>query len=408
MNAGKVVQGDCLEVLRAMSSDSVDAVVTDPPYELGFMGKKWDASGIAYHVELWAEVLRVLRPGGHLLAFGGTRTSHRMVCAIEDAGFEIRDELCWLYGQGFPKSLNVGKAIDDAAGAKREVVGPRVRVDGKRPGHSALGANATFRASADLSTLTVTAPATPEAAKWEGWGTALKPAHEPICLARKPLEGTVAANVQTHGTGALNVDGCRIEGRERTEYGLATAKRSQGSVYGAPSAAADFDASKGRWPANVTLDEEAAALLDAQSGELSSHDTTPGGNKAATQAGSSWFAGSETIRPPGRGDSGGASRFFYTAKPDSGERNEGLLRHEGERNHHPTVKPVSLMRWLVRLVTPPGGLILDPFAGSGTTGIAAQLEGFRFLGIEREADYVTLANQRLDAVDPLFRWAGGA
>ena len=331
----RLLHGDALDVLATLPAACVDAVVTDPPYELGFMGKHWDASGIAYRVELWRQVLRVLRPGGHLLAFGGTRTSHRMVCAIEDAGFEVRDSLVWMYGSGFPKSLNVGN----------------------------------------------------------GWGTALKPAHEPICLARKPLEGTVASNVQAHGTGVLNVDGCRIGMTDGDRAALhAKASKNPHDSYsdhvfglGMRTQHAKPPHASGRWPANVLLDAGAAALLDAQSGVLKS-GARNGKRKAHDEFGT--FCERERDSGNEWGTSaGGASRFFYCAKASRKERGAG--------NTHPTVKPLALMRWLVRLVTPPGGLVLDPFAGSGTTGLACKAEGFRFLGIEREAQYVEIAEKRM-------------
>lgn len=291
----EIYHGDCLEEMLRLTEASVDAVVTDPPYGIAFMGKEWDhgVPGLPF----WVETLRVLKPGGHLVAFGGTRMFHRLACATEDAGFEIRDCLSWLYGSGFPKSKKIG----------------------------------------------------------DGLGTALKPAWEPIILARKPLVGTVAANVQAHGTGALNVDGCRIEGGDPAN--LKRLGRSYGDV-----ASETFRQVKhavvggsvlGRWPANLCLDEYAAAMLDEQS------------------------------------DSGGKSRFFYIAKASASER------HYAGKNTHPTVKPVDLMAWLCRLVTPPGGLILDPFMGSGSTGIAALAEGFRFVGIEIDAEYVAIAQQRI-------------
>lgn len=341
----KIHEGDCLEILPMLEAASVDAIVTDPPYGLGFMGKDWD-HGVP-GVPFWAEALRILKPGGHLVAFGGTRTYHRLTCALEDAGFEIRDCLMWLYGSGFPKSLDVSKAIDKAAGAERPDI----------------GANPTYRADqteAPSFTLQrnprLTGPATDAARQWSGWGTALKPAWEPIILARKPLVGTVAATVQEHGTGALNVDGCRLtasgEAQRQGAYRGGTPaalapEREGGKVYGPDL---------GRWPANLALDEAAAAQLAAQSG--------------------------------------GASRFFYTAKASAGER------HYAGKNTHPTVKPVELMRWLCRLVTPPGGLVLDPFMGSGSTGIGALAEGLEFEGIEQDSEMVGIARRRV--FGPLF------
>ncbi len=369
--------GNCLDVLKTLPDNSVDSIVTDPPYGLsaarnsgksskgGFMGKKWD-----YDVpskEIWIECLRVLKHGGHLLAFGGTRTYHRLVVQIEDAGFEIRDQIQWLYGTGFPKSHNISKAIDKSAGVEREVVGrnPNSREKCDK-------SNTLYESGTVGKTDYITKPATLEAKKWDGWGTALKPANEPICLARKPLkEKTIAANVIKHGTGALNIDGCRIETPN-------TYKQNQ----------------SGRFPANVILDEEAGAILDKQAPTVGNmmnvnrKTTTTGGT------GNSWTTSSKN-----EGDSngfydglGGASRFFYCAKASKSERNTGL-----EQNNHPTVKPVKLMRYLCRLITPPNGTVLDPFMGSGTTGIGAMLERFDFIGIEMEEEYLKIAEARIEA-----------
>ena len=420
----ELIHGDCLEVLRAMPDCSVDAVVTDPPYGLSFMGKKWDYD--VPGVEVWAECLRVLKPGGHLLAFAGTRTQHRMAVRIEDAGFEIRDMIAWVYGSGFPKSLDVSKAIDKqrddsedihrvvrwvearrvesgvtraqveahfetqnigqalftiTAGSKSRVAtweqwielksllkfdndmdAEVWRLNGRKgkPGeafaerevvgkHNAPAKSIYTQTGVSLSPeVYITAPATDAAKQWQGWGTALKPALEPITVARKPLIGTVAENVLQHGTGAINVDGGRVGG--------------------------------GRWPANFIHDgsEEATDLLKD------------------------------------------SARFFYCAKASKRDRDEGLEtppqpfvqfqtangtsgkasslsegRNTEYRNIHPTVKPTDLMRYLCRLVTPPNGIVLDPFMGSGSTGKAAALEGFSFIGIEREAEYVTIAQARI-------------
>jgi site-specific DNA-methyltransferase (adenine-specific) len=417
--------GDSRERLADLADGSIDAVVTDPPYELGFMGKSWDASGVAYDVALWAEVLRVLKPGGHLLAFGGTRTYHRMAVAIEDAGFEIRDSIHWLYGSGFPKSLDVSKAIDKAAGAEREVTGPT------RPGAQRTATNA-FGVWGDG--ITPTAPATSEAATWDGWGTALKPAHEPIVVARKPLDGTVAANVLAHGTGALNIDGCRIGTDDRFGGG---AKGTSGFVDGYAHDGWTQGNTLGRWPANVVLDPDAAEVLDRQSGDSSS--PAKPFDYVRTTSNSKY---GKDLRPEGQhvtaanyGDSGGASRFFYradhtdddltsfryVAKPDRAERDAGLDGMPTQRkaqlegaaaapeilddvsarflsqpvaNFHPTVKPIDLMRWLVRLVTPPDGTVLDPFAGSGTTLVAATLEHRHSIGIELTDDYHPIIRNR--------------
>ena len=437
-------RGDCLDVLATLPDASVDSVVTDPPYGLEFMGKEWDApwkaSGVGRGVrvaterademtptggghttsagpylaarvdsvrvaglpfqqwcELWArECLRVLKPGGLIVAFGGTRTFHRLACAIEDAGFEIRDSIAWLYGSGFPKSLDVSKAIDKAAGAEREVIGlkasNRPNVVGQRPGDSMGGGNYGERVE--------TAPATPDAERWQGWGTALKPAFEPVVVARKPLEGTVASNVLTWGTGALNIDATRVATTDSlgggANKGMTAETRHEGfarpwmrddEAREAAAARSRENTARaqalGRWPANVVLDEHAAAELDRQSGESSSRIGKPRG----AAHGEGWGM---TATGAEYADMGGASRFFYVSKAPTSERPRvgGIA--------HPTVKPLDLMRWLVRLVTPPGGTVLEPFAGSGTTAEACVLEGFQCIAIEREADYLPLIVSRLD------------
>jgi DNA modification methylase len=425
-----VLHSECVEAMAAMEPSSVDAIVTDPPYELGFMGKKWDASGIAYSVDLWRAALRVLKPGGHLLAFGGTRTYHRMTCAIEDAGFEIRDSLHWIYGSGFPKSLDVSKAIDAHLGAERPVVGERV--DGCAPSNG----NATTISGARVRSYPVTAPATAWATAWDGWGTALKPAHEPIVLARKPLIGTVAANVLEHGTGGLNIDACRVG--DTVESWPSSRSYAPGQIQpgGVGATQATGDAPPGRWPPNLLFSHDPAcdgqcapgcpvAELDRQSGETGQQgDVT--GREPSAKTDNILCAYAERHPAAARGDSGGASRFFpvfrYVAKPARSERDAGLHDLEAvsgndvtgrepdsvgakspragttqaaRRNIHPTVKPVALMEWLVQLVTPRGGTVLDPFLGSGSTGCAAVRLGFSFVGIEREAEYVALAERRI-------------
>jgi site-specific DNA-methyltransferase (adenine-specific) len=366
-------------MMRTLDANSVDAVVTDPPYGLSFMGKRWDYDVPA--VDVWAEALRVLKPGGHLLSFFGSRTYHRGVCRIEDAGFEIRDCIMWIYGSGFPKSLDVSKAIDKAAGAERETgtPGPYFNLRGASDDSPCFGKGIRSK-----STALITAPATPAARQWQGWGTALKPAHEPIVVARKPLDGTVAANVLKWGCGGLNVDG----GRVGTDAGWSYPNGRNGSGWhGRESLEANLTepmkATAGRFPANVI------------------HD------------------GSEDVTR-GMGDT---ARYFYCAKASKRDRDEGCegialkrtAKHGGadndredldpvserfrtspSRNHHPTVKPTDLMRYLCRLVTPPNGIILDPFMGSGTTGKAAVLEGFQFIGIEREAEYLEIAKARIE------------
>ena len=404
-----VYQGDCIEVMRQMPENSVDAIVTDPPYGLEFMGRDWDGFGTPLGFQTWTEAwareaLRVLKPGGHLLAFAGTRTYHRMASGVEDAGFEIRDCIAWMYGSGFPKSLDVSKAIDKAAGAEREVVaeGPYAS---RRPRPTAetntIGAEYGFGAGH-----TYTAPATPDAEKWSGWGTALKPAFEPVVVARKPLVGTVAQNVLEHGTGAINVDGCRIgwayDGEaEEVDQRSAPNTRGQfrtGVVMNRPSNPTVNINANGRWPANVTLDEDAAAMLDEQSG-IQRDGVAVRRNReqdAPHLNPSSWQLPNRPLDDMTYGGSGGASRFFYTAKASKKDRNTN-----GANNTHPTVKPTTLMRWLIRLVTPPGGIILDPFGGSGSTGVAARAEGVRCILIEREAEYLDIIRQRLDE-GPLF------
>ena len=587
----QVHNGDCIEVMRTLPDCSVDAVVSDPPYELGFMGKAWDASGIAYQADTWREALRVLKPGGYLLAFGGSRTYHRMACAVEDAGFEIRDQIMWIYGSGFPKSLDVSKAIDKAAGAEREVVGASLYADKGR-------AKAEGWGMGDSATEQVTAPATPDAIRWQGWGTALKPAHEPIVMARKPFPGTVAANVLEHGTGAVNIDGCRIGSTVETwpasrSYGT-KAKKFNSYEETESHTQPTGEAPAGRWPANIILDDEAGRLLDAQSGVSSSTNAPRHNNDYKSVS-----KGAETAHTTyGHNDTGGASRFFfnarftadelllrratgiidvwkpnivsiaelssdqqsqavasvlsdavtlvshgetrlsdlqglttsvtpselrmlleavimltlstepkslpvsqeigriqysnparsaetneptdtttitaspkksdgcavavtlstmqpsseagvvasrfrYSAKASRGERNAGLegmperanmwcgqgvglaircqqcsecgrkhpnsaesctcggslesaaVANPPRANHHPTVKPLALMRYLCRLVTPPGGVILDPFAGSGSTCCAAVLEGFQYIGIDQDAEYCEIARRRI-------------
>ena len=379
---------DCLVYLKTLSDNTIDSVVTDPPYGLGFMGKNWDKA--LPNPEIWKECLRVLKPGGHMIVFGAPRLYHRLTCQIEDAGFEVRDCLMWVFGSGFPKSLDVSKAIDAAAGAEREVVGfdaSAIARQNKQPTNDTQCAK-----SNPQSVGVITAPATPAARQWSGWGTALKPAYEPILLVRKPLMGTVASNVLKYGTGAINIDGCRVETTDNL--------------------------SSGRWPANIILDEEAGTILDAQTGTLTSgkpgvrrkpHSTT-------AMAGLLGRTGKQEI---GFGDTGGASRFFYCAKTSKSEREIGLqdqeaktvkdgrkakadnprLRGETERkNTHPTVKPISLMKWLVKFITPPGGTVLDPFTGSGSTGCAAVKEGFDFVGCELEEEYVNIARKRIEAI----------
>ena len=517
----RVIQGDCIERLREMPDDSIDAIVTDPPYELGFMGKSWDSTGIANSVELWAEALRVLKPGGHLAAFGGTRTYHRMTCAIEDAGFEIRDSLHWIYGTGFPKSLSISKTIDkrrtedvepvrvvcrairramDAKGVKskdltqyfgdchprmvdhwaardtdsqpclptpeqwatlRRVLSipcefgldDEVRRLNDRKGDAGddwTGAEVTGEHTNQIPGIgghrftsrdSLIREPTDAAAQWGGWGTALKPAHEPIVLARKPVVGTVAANVLEHGTGAINVDATRVGTAGGTRKGDEPTRESLG-VYGDGingGGVEPIDA--GRWPPNLLLTHDpecgeqcadgcAVREIGEQSGERQS------GERQSGDYGLMGYHGSGPRPMPAVGPSTGtAARFFpcfrYVAKPSTGEREAGLDHHdkrtageltdradgtdglnspragagrasEGRANTHPTVKPIALMQWLCRLLTPPGGTVLDPFCGSGTTGAAALREGFGFIGIELDETYAEIARSRIVGDAPLF------
>jgi hypothetical protein len=338
-NGWEVFCGDCMDYLVDMPDSSIDSIVTDPPYGLKFMGAKWDAE--VPHKTVWQECLRVLKPGGHLLAFAGTRTQHRMAVAIEDGGFEIRDMIAWVYGSGFPKSLDVSKAI-----------GGKSASDGQ----------------------------------WEGWGTALKPAMEPITVARKPLDGTVAKNVLRYGTGGINVDGCRVGKDVVSQHGRSDSKNR--SMSGRNYAEGPGRSWTGRWPANLIHDgsEEVMDCFPEAPGQMadaSSSDSQRAGQRVYGQM--KRGSGGQKAR----GDSGSAARFFYCAKSSRRER--------GADNDHPTVKPLKLMRYLCRLVTPPGGMVLDPYCGSGTTGMAAVLEGFRFTGCELDARHAEVASRRIDS-----------
>jgi DNA modification methylase len=393
----EVIQGDCISALKEFDDNTFDSIVTDPPYALSFMGKDWDSFGNGQGYQAWCEswareLLRVLKPGGYLLAFGGTRTYHRLACAIEDAGFEIRDSLHWIYGSGFPKSRDISKAIDSEAGAEREVIGKNLNVVGRSADRS-KGKSGNFGVSDDDS---VTAPATEAAKAWAGWGTALKPAHEPIVMARKPLAAkTVAANVLEFGTGGINIDGCRII------HTIRTVGKFAGAAYAKDAYSVNMDGGtlasanpEGRWPPNVVLSDEAAEEMDRPSGITKSSVGTgekyPPGKNGIYGA----FAQKLCANAGGLGDTGGASRFFpcfkYQAKASKKERPvvDGIPGH-------PTVKPVALMQWLVRLVTPQGGYVLDPFAGTGTTAEACELEGFDCLLIERDADSIRRINKRM-------------
>jgi len=358
----QIINEDCLKILPQLPENSIDSIITDPPYGLSFMGKNWDY-GVPGSI-FWKEILRVAKPGAILLAFGGTRTHHRLMSAIEDAGWEIRDCLMWLYGTGFPKSLDISKSIDKSKKATREVVGRRVHPTLKNPANVKSRAFHVESLDSDTSAeqWDITAPSTDLAKLWNGWGTALKPAWEPIILAMKPFEGTYIENIEKHNVAGINIDACRLD--------------------------------KGRWPTNLILDEESAELLDEQTGVLKSGT---GAVKKSTSVGYRPNAYGTESRPVGTpnieyGDSGGASRFFYCAKAAKSEK--------GKENNHPTVKPLKLMEYLCNLVKMPNkSVVLDPFMGSGTTGVAAQNLGLDFIGIEMEKEYFEIAKKRLGIDD---------
>ena len=422
----RVDEGDVTERLRDVPDNTYAGVLCDPPYGLAFMGKRWDYD--VPSAALWSEVLRVCKPGAPLLAFGGTRTYHRMVVAIEDAGWEIRDQVCWLYGSGFPKSLNVSKALDKAAGAEREVVGPYVipgsggktyRTDA--PAQPA-GNGSSF--ASGVRCPVITAPATDLARTWGGYGTALKPAHEPCVLARKPLDGTVAANVTKWGCGALAIDAGRVAATDKTPAPVGRYSRPSIGTVGHSGVRDGSKDHLGRHPANLILDEDAAAQLDAAVGD---RPGMSGGGRHKPGAQTGMFGAIDGNPSHCRGDNGGPSRFFYTAKVSRKEREAGLAqlptmsgaesvgRAEGSagtrspragagrtastvRNHHPTLKPLALTEYLARLILPPvPGALLVPFAGAGSEMIGAVRAGWQTVhGIEREPEYVTIAINRLE------------
>lgn len=414
--------GDCLEIMKTLPDNSVDAIVTDPPYGLSFMGKHWD-----YDVpteDIWREALRVLKPGGHLLSFFGTRTYHRGVVRIEDAGFEIRDQIMWIYGSGFPKSHNIDKAIDKMLGAEREVVcdNPNHRKNELGETHK----TGTMVGEPHSGNGLITAPKSDQAKQWQGWGTALKPANEPIVVARKPLEKglTVAENVLKWGTGAINVDESRIASESMPKS--CTNQNIKGNSYKSDNSEKVRDSiykpnSQGRWPANIIFDEDAASMLDEQAPKTGGRwgKKTLGDSNSMFGVGGGYGVCESSI-----GDIGGASRFFYVAKASKSERNAGLegmpkikrnitnghgrgavntskgdgtgiRENRPSENFHPTVKPIKLMQYLIKLVTPPNGTVLDPFMGSGSTGVAAKNLGFNFIGCEMNEEYFEIAKTRL-------------
>jgi site-specific DNA-methyltransferase (adenine-specific) len=418
--------GNCLDIMPTLDENSVDSIVTDPPYGLEFMGKDWDHGVPGKH--FWIEALRVAKPGAYLLAFGGTRTFHRLACAIEDAGWEIRDTIMWVYGSGFPKSLDIGKAIDKLQGNERTIVGVSknekdFRDIGKKvkeiEGIDKLSFGLVENCERKDIELTV------GSSKWEGWGTSLKPAWEPIIVARKPIKGTVAENVLKYGTGGLNIDGCRVELEDDCRllkggtYGDNRGSDKGTSMFGTNQKDIDYPVrTEGRFPANLIHDGSDEALAVFPNTSPSKAAPRGGTNPNPMDWGNARFDG-DIIK--GHDDNGGsAARFFYCAKASKQDRDEGCeslidkisgaygqfagdgrgrqTEHQPAKNHHPTVKPTSLMRYLCRLVTPPNGTILDPFMGSGSTGKAAALEGFNFIGIELDQDYANIAQSRIDHV----------
>ena len=459
----KLHNSDCITKMQEMINDGiqVDSVVTDPPYELGFMGKSWDSTGIAFQPDTWKLAYQLLKPGGHLLAFSGSRTYHRMAVAIEDAGFEIRDQIMWLYGSGFPKSLNIGKALDKKLGNKRTSLGTKI----KKAGDMRSG---NYDKGGDYDDIEL--EITKGDSEWEGWGTALKPAHEPVVMARKPLsEKSIVDNVLKHGTGGINIDASRIEGDvkhpdsnpdfrdqgKKSKEAIGIDKLSFGQVTGAKrkktqrkprskegvwtednsgmkaagSEFADADP-RGRFPANVMHDgSDAVQEIFPDTKGCQPHKITSNIEKHEGWGSITQKSG-EMVGYEGEGS---ASRYFYCPKVSRNERNRGLESmeekiHDTEdctnlpsirtnsvntssgkqrtvnptKNNHPTVKPVELMKYLCRLVTPKGGTVLDPFMGSGSTGIAAKDEGFDFIGIEMEEEYFNIASSRIGSSSPLM------
>jgi site-specific DNA-methyltransferase (adenine-specific) len=372
----QLLLGDCLDRLKELPDNSIDSIVTDPPYGLSFMGKKWDYD--VPSTEIWKECFRVLKPGGHLLSFGGSRTYHRLAVNVEDAGFEIRDQIQWIYGSGFPKSHNIGKAVDKKLGNEREVVGEKMLYDTHH--NPTQKQNDWDKKNVDITKGT---------SEWEGWGTALKPAHEPIVMARKPLsEKTIVENVLKHGTGGINIDESRIPFVDEDDMNRSVPGGKVSYRSGSFGQQAGLEKTlqekrdpnqQGRFPANIILSEEAAENLD--------------GHQKDT------------------------SRYFYVVKPSKKEKEFGMMGEDKvlnrvnsggiendpkwaptvRKNNHPTVKPIKLMEYLIKLVTPVGGTTLDPFMGSGTTGIAVLTNGFNFVGIEMGEEYMDIAQQRIDA-----------
>lgn len=388
---------DCSEVLKSKSSASVDSLITDPPAGISFMGKSWDGDKggrdewIKWMESIMRECFRVMKPGAHGLVWALPRTSHWTATALENAGFEVRDVVTHLFGSGFPKSHDILKAIDKAAGATREVVG--IKRKAQMSDFGVINDDGW-----ELKPLMDTAPSTDSAKQWQGWGTALKPASEHWILIRKPCsEKTVAANVLKHGCGGINIDASRIEGEYSNQGGgsFATGKFANSNRSNTEKDGVEFihgTKTQGRFPANLVLTEgEATEMLDEQSGMKCGAAAPVRKKKTPDSTNLENYKPHTSVGDDGKsfkGDSGGASRFFYCAKISSSERGEG--------NTHPTVKPKKLMSYLIRMITPPGGIVLDPFMGSGSTGIAAKECGFDFIGIEKEQDYFEIAKARIN------------
>jgi len=408
-------QGDCLDILKTLPENTVDSIITDPPYGLsktpdmnevlsrwlngddyehrggGFMGKSWDS--FVPGPAVWRECFRVLKPGGHLLSFFGARTYDLGTTAIRLAGFEIRDQIMWVYGSGFPKSHNISKAMDKAQGVEPIIIGHSTNGIAGGTGEFTSGneRSAGYKGEFDL-----TEPASEIGKKWEGWGTALKPAHEPICMARKPFKGTVSDNILRHGTGGINIDACRIGNEIRfnpPSHNKPGGNSLHMSVSGMPEEA-EGSLVSGRWPANFCHD--GSYEVTKHFPHSSSTGNRSEASRNATVAGTTWLMDNHQSRE--YTDSGSVARYFYCAKTNKTDRDEGVnadtLRRS--KNHHPTVKPTSLMGWLCLLVTPPGGVILDPYMGSGSTGKAAAIHDFDFIGIEQDPDYFNIARQRIE------------